>query len=142
MANRVSVTFSYLRGLWASYRVLGTTTPWCGRRYLWKDTFCPNVSKIPTGNSGNKHNKKIVINGFYTNYTVYSERGILTCIAVRAATIAGLPNPCDINEKCVKCRCIDGSSICCGLVLHNGDLSWFSKSINSLVICLQGTKMC
>lgn len=51
--------------------------------------------------------------------------------------MAGLPNPCDINEKCVKCRCIDGSSICCGLVLHSGDLSWFSKSINSLVICLE-----
>lgn len=44
-------------------------------------------------------------------------------MAVKAATIAGDPNPCDINEKCVKCRCIDESNKCAGLVLHNGDRS-------------------
>lgn len=41
-------------------------------------------------------------------------------MAVNAATMAGEPNPCEINEKCVKCRCIAGSKICGGLVLHNG----------------------
>ena len=29
-----------------------------------------------------------------------------------------------------------GSRMICGLVLHKGDLSWLSKSISSLVICL------
>lgn len=36
--------------------------------------------------------------------------------------MAGLPNPWDINEKWVRCRCIEGSSKCCGRVLHSGDL--------------------
>lgn len=59
-----------------------------------------------------------------------------TWMAVSAATIAGDPKPCEIREKCVKCRCMDGSNICCGLVLHNGDRSWFSKSISSFVTCI------
>lgn len=46
-----------------------------------------------------------------------------TCIAVRAATIAGLPNPCDMREKCVRCLCMLGSRMCCGRVLQSGDLS-------------------
>lgn len=58
---------------------------------------------------------------------------ILTWIAVKAATIAGDPKPCDINEKWVKCRCIDGSNICGGLVLHKGVRSWLSRSISSFV---------
>ncbi len=61
----------------------------------------------------------------------------LTWMAVRAATMAGEPKPCVIREKCVRCLWMDGSKICCGRVLHSGDLSWFSRSINSLVITLQ-----
>lgn len=57
-----------------------------------------------------------------------------TWMAVRAATIAGDPNPWEINEKCVKWRCMDGSNKCWGLVLHKGERSWFSKSISSFVI--------
>lgn len=60
----------------------------------------------------------------------------LTCMAVRAATIAGLPKPCDMSEKCVSGRCMIGSRMCWGLVLHSGERSWFSKSISSLVTCL------
>lgn len=60
-----------------------------------------------------------------------------TCIAVRAATIAGLPNPCDMREKWVRCLCMLGSRMCCGRVLQSGDLSWFRRSISSLVICLR-----
>lgn len=58
-------------------------------------------------------------------------------MAVSAATIAGLPNPCDMSEKCVRGRCMIGSRICWGLVLHSGDRSWFSRSISSLVTCLR-----
>lgn len=54
-------------------------------------------------------------------------------MAVRAATMAGDPNPWDIKEKCVKCLWIDGSKINWGRVLHSGDLSWFKRSINSFV---------
>jgi len=61
---------------------------------------------------------------------------VVTCIAVRAATIAGLPNPCDMREKWVRCLCMLGSRMCCGRVLQSGDLSWFKRSISSLVICL------
>lgn len=65
---------------------------------------------------------------------------LITWIAVKAATIAGLPNPCDMREKWVRCLCILGSRICCGRVLQSGDLSWFRRSISSLVICLETTK--
>ena len=58
-------------------------------------------------------------------------------MAVRAATMAGLPKPCEISEKCVRWRWMLGSKICCGRVLHSGDLSWLSRSISSLVICLK-----
>lgn len=53
----------------------------------------------------------------------YQVNGIVTWMAVNAATIAGEPKPCDINEKWVRCRCIDGSKMCCGRVLHKGDRS-------------------
>lgn len=61
-------------------------------------------------------------------------------MAVKAATIAGLPKPCEIREKCVRWRCILGSKICCGRELHKGDLSWFNKSISSFVTCLKTEK--
>lgn len=56
-------------------------------------------------------------------------------MAVKAATIAGDPNPWDISEKCVKWRWIDESRMCCGRVLHKGDRSWFRRSMSSLVTC-------
>ncbi len=59
------------------------------------------------------------------------------CIAVRAATIAGDPKPCVMSEKCVRCLWMAGSRICGGRVLQRGDLSWFSRSINSFVISLK-----
>ena len=59
---------------------------------------------------------------------------------MRAATIAGDPNPWVIIEKWVKWRWILGSRICWGLVLHNGLRSWFNKSINSLTITLKNNK--
>lgn len=65
--------------------------------------------------------------------TKYQNIKIITWIAVRAATMAGDPNPWDINEKCVKCLWIDGSRINWGRVLQSGDLSWFKRSINSFV---------
>jgi len=61
----------------------------------------------------------------------------VTWMAVRAATIAGLPNPCVMSEKCVRWRWMLGSRMICGRVLHSGDRSWLSKSISSLVICLK-----
>ena len=60
-----------------------------------------------------------------------------TWMAVRAATMAGLPNPWVMSEKCVKWRWMFGSKMICGRVLHSGDRSWLSKSISSLVICLR-----
>lgn len=56
-------------------------------------------------------------------------------MAVSAATMAGDPKPCDISEKCVRWRCMAGSRICGGRVLHSGVRSWFSRSISSFVIC-------
>ena len=61
----------------------------------------------------------------------------LTWTAVKAATMAGDPKPWVMREKWVKGLWMLESKICCGLVLHRGDLSWFSKSINSLVTILQ-----
>ena len=61
---------------------------------------------------------------------------IFTKIAVMDATMAGVPNPWLIMEKCVKCLCTAGSMMGCGLVLHRGDLSWFRKSTSSLQINL------
>ena len=60
-----------------------------------------------------------------------------TWIAVRAATIAGEPNPCVIIEKWVRCLCILGSRMIAGRVLQRGDLSWFNRSINSFVTNLK-----
>ena len=56
---------------------------------------------------------------------------------MRAATIAGDPNPCVMSEKCVRWRWIVGSRICWGRVLQSGERSWFKRSINSLVITLK-----
>ena len=64
-----------------------------------------------------------------------------TWTAVKAATMAGDPKPWVMREKWVKGLWMLESRICCGLVLHRGDLSWFSKSINSLVTILQKKKM-
>lgn len=61
----------------------------------------------------------------------------ITWTAVKAATKAGLPNPWDMSEKCVKCLCIFGSNSRGGLVLHNGDLSLFSNCTNSVIMTLQ-----
>ena len=58
-------------------------------------------------------------------------------MAVRAATMAGEPKPCVMRLKWVRFLWIEGSSICCGRVLHSGDRSWFSRSMSSLVITLQ-----
>ena len=58
-------------------------------------------------------------------------------MAVRAATMAGEPKPCVMRLKWVRCRCIVGSSICGGRVLHSGERSWFSRSISSFVITLK-----
>ena len=58
-------------------------------------------------------------------------------MADNAATIAGDPNPWVIMEKWVRGRWMLGSRIGWGLVLHKGDLSWFSRSINSFVIALE-----
>ena len=53
---------------------------------------------------------------------------------------AGEPNPWVMSEKWVKWRWIPGSRIGWGRVLHNGERSWFSKSINSFVINLKWQK--
>ena len=60
-----------------------------------------------------------------------------TRIADIEATMAGVPKPWLIMEKCVKCLCMPASIRGCGLVLHSGDRSWFSRSINSFVIALE-----
>ena len=60
----------------------------------------------------------------------------VTCMADKAATMAGEPKPWVTMEKWVRGRWMLGSRIGCGLVLHNGDLSWFNRSINSLQIIL------
>jgi len=54
--------------------------------------------------------------------------------------MAGLPKPWVMSEKCVRCLWMLGSKIICGRVLHRGERSWLSRSINSLVICLQKEK--
>ena len=51
--------------------------------------------------------------------------------------MAGDPKPWVIMEKWVRCLWMLGSKIGWGLVLHKGDLSWFSRSINSLQIILE-----
>ena len=66
------------------------------------------------------------------SYEVLQNCCFYTWMADIAATIAGVPNPCVIIEKCVRCRCIFWSMIGWGRVLHNGDRSWFRRSINSL----------
>ena len=45
--------------------------------------------------------------------------------------MAGDPKPWVMEEKWDRCLWIPGSSIGGGLVLHSGDLSWFSSSISS-----------
>ena len=57
-------------------------------------------------------------------------------MAVRAATMAGLPKPWVMSEKCVRWRWMLGSKMICGRVLQSGDRSWFSRSISSLQIIL------
>ena len=59
-------------------------------------------------------------------------------MAVRAATMAGEPKPCVMRLKWVRFLWIDGSRIWWGRVLHSGERSWFSRSISSFVITLQG----
>ena len=51
--------------------------------------------------------------------------------------MAGEPKPCVMREKCVRGLWMLASRICWGRVLHNGERSWFSKSMSSLVIILQ-----
>lgn len=80
-----------------------------------------------------KRTKFTLISRLSLDYIKYPLKWRLTWMAVNAATMAGEPKPWDINEKCVRCRCIDGSKMCCGRVLHRGDRSWFSKSISSFV---------
>ena len=60
----------------------------------------------------------------------------LTWMAVSEATMAGEPKPWVIMEKWVRWRCMLGSRMGWGRVLHRGDLSWFSRSISSFVINL------
>ena len=62
-------------------------------------------------------------------------------MAVRAATMAGDPNPWVIRLKWVKCLWIFWSKIMAGFVLHRGDRSWFRRSINSFVINLEQIKI-
>ena len=45
--------------------------------------------------------------------------------------MAGDPKPWVMEEKWDRCLWMPGSSIGGGLVLHSGDLSWFSSSISS-----------
>ena len=61
----------------------------------------------------------------------------ITSIADMAATMAGVPKPWLIMEKCVKCLCMPASIRGCGLVLHSGDRSWFRKSTSSLQMNLK-----
>ena len=68
-------------------------------------------------------------------------RIIYTWIAVIAARMAGVPNPCEIMEKLVRCLCTAGSRTGLGRVAHRGDLSWFKKSTNSLKIYLEVNNM-
>ena len=51
--------------------------------------------------------------------------------------MAGEPKPWVIMEKWVRCLCMAGSRIGCGLVLQRGERSWFSRSINSFVMALR-----
>ena len=57
-------------------------------------------------------------------------------MAVRLATMAGLPKPWVVQEKLVRWLWMPGSRIMAGFVLHRGDRSWFSRSINSPVTIL------
>ena len=57
-------------------------------------------------------------------------------MADKEATMAGEPKPWVIMEKWVRCLCMAGSRIGCGLVLQRGERSWFSRSISSLQIAL------
>ena len=66
--------------------------------------------------------------------------GDSTRIADIAATMAGVPKPWLIIEKCVKCLWMPGSSRGWGRVLHRGLRSWFRKSTSSLQINLRGHK--
>lgn len=117
-------------------------------------TSCPNTSEIRSGSSVDTNQRKNDTRSdtiqFFFDFTegrtiikeIKSSRDeqfsfFLTWMAVRAATMAGLPNPWVMSEKCVKWRWMFGSRIICGRVLHSGDLSWLSKSISSLVICLE-----
>lgn len=59
----------------------------------------------------------------------------VTWKAWRTAIMAGEPNPCVINEKCVKCRCIEGSNRCCDRVPYCVVRSWLRTCMSSLVIC-------
>ena len=58
-------------------------------------------------------------------------------MAVRAATMAGEPKPCVMRLKWVRFLWIDGSRIWWGRVLHSGERSWFSRSMNSFTMTLQ-----
>lgn len=105
-------------------------------RHYCQDTFSPSDSMIHSRSSEKK--KKIIY--FQRIYLMMKKKICNNCHtwkAVRAAIIAGLPNPCDNREKFVKCRCMLGSRMWGGRVLQSGDLSWFSMSTSSLVICLQ-----
>ena len=75
---------------------------------------------------------KTCSNTFILKYT-YTR----TWMAVRAATMAGDPNPWVIKEKWVRCLWMFWSKIMAGFVLHKGDRSWFSKSISSFVTILK-----
>ena len=72
---------------------------------------------------------------FLSIYLSISDRQF--CSAVTAATMAGAPRPCVMREKCVRWRCMPGSSIVWGRVLPSGDRSWLSKSRNSFTSCLE-----
>ena len=69
-----------------------------------------------------------------------STDGYFTRIADIAATMAGVPKPWLIMEKCVKCLWMPGSSRGWGRVLHSGLRSWFRKSTSSLQINLREDK--
>ena len=51
--------------------------------------------------------------------------------------MAGEPKPCVMRLKWVRLCWIDGSRIWCGRVLHSGDRSWLSRSMNSFTMTLQ-----
>ena len=106
--------------------------------------FCKHKTQIKVRNNskwrispkGKKESKRKSADR-ESNRDSHNNFPFLTWMAVRAATMAGLPNPWVMSEKCVKWRWIFGSKMICGRVLHSGDRSWLSKSISSLVICLQ-----